>query len=303
MAADRTISVAPRSGPPISGSMIPLWLKTSLRGRPLNLVRSAVCTIADWHDELRGRRDPLTPPARYRVRVGCFRNFIDAGLYRAVGREFAVHLRSLAHLREDSRMLDIGCGCGQIASALAPSFRGAYHGIDPDAEAISWCNAQLASRLPRFRFDFVDLYNGYYNSRGTVRPETWVMPFAGEAFDVLLLKSIFTHMTFDGVENYLREIRRILADNGRCLCSAYLLNESRSGDVLGLRFPVTAGMVYNPAEPEYIVGWNEAAFRASADRADLSMDVHRGSWCVSDASGPLPLSYQDLIVLRRKGAQ
>jgi len=284
--------------------MVPAWARTLLRGRAKITARRAICTGVDWLDGLTGRGDPLTPPSHLRVRVGCFLNFIRAERYREVGREFRQHLEVLTNFAPGDSLLDLGCGCGQVASALADYVQGRYEGIDPDQEAIDWCRLNLTSRYPRLQFRHVDLFNGFYNPKGTVDPRTWVLPVRDGSFDVVLLKSVFTHMLRAEMSHYLEEVSRILRPGGHCLASLYLLNEeaeslSGNGCNFSLDYPIAGDRALSARAPEYIVGWHEQTVHdaAAASGLRIAQPIHLGSWC-GRTNG---LSYQDLIILEHDG--
>lgn len=107
-------------------------------------------------------------------------------------------------LTPDSRVLDIGCGTGQMADALREylSDRGAYYGTDIGREAIDFCEANFARRNFVFR-----------------RGEMTRVPFGPEdgAFDLAIFFSVFTHTFVDESALLLAEAKRLLAPTGRIL--------------------------------------------------------------------------------------
>jgi len=291
----------------LTGVMVPDWARRALRGRTKAAVREAVCAVVDAGDWIAGRRRPLVPPARLRVRVGCFLSYIRLSHYDAVADEFVDHLRALARLRSDSRVLDIGCGCGQMAVPLtrmvAPA--GCYDGFDPDSEAIAWCTRHITARFPRFRFMHADLGNSLYNPTGTLDAAAFHFPYPDEAFDLILLKSVFTHLQLPALRNYFNEIRRMLEPGGRVLASFILLNDvserHAAGNTRAMAFPFDGHgcRLFDRAVPEYKVAYDERVLREVAAECGLTIEaIEYGAW----SGRPDFLSFQDLVLFSRPGS-
>src|ERR1700754_1256252 len=148
------------------------------------------------------------PPLHLRRHVGPLRTF------EASGAEFMTYLRLLLDLQPHAQRLDVGCGCGLMALQLKDYLHsnGSYTGVDIHGPSIRWCTNHITATHPNFRFTQI--------SDGK-------LPFETKSFDVILLKSVFTHLRPEEVENYLSEIRRLLKPNGRCLASFFLLNDEQ----------------------------------------------------------------------------
>jgi SAM-dependent methyltransferase/ketosteroid isomerase-like protein len=144
-----------------------------------------------------------------------------------IGQGHLAQLREDAALRPDDRVLDIGCGIGRTAIPLTSylSQDGAYEGFDIWPEAIDWCIKEITPRFPHFHFTQVDLFNAAYNPSGSISPHGFVFPYADEAFDLVLLYSVFTHMLAKDFEHYLSECGRVLKNGGRVLATFFLLND------------------------------------------------------------------------------
>lgn len=118
--------------------------------------------------------------------------------FHRLAAEKMVHLHA-AGLTPDSRVLDVGCGTGQLAFPLEPylSDRGAYTGTDIGSEAIPFCQARF--RRPNFRF---------------LQNEMTRIPLAGETYDLATFFSVFTHTYPDETALLLAEAKRLLAPGG-----------------------------------------------------------------------------------------
>ena len=130
------------------------------------------------------------PPLHLRRHVGPLRTF------EASGAEFMGYLRLLIGLRSDESILDVGSGCGLMALFLKDDLdeAGSYTGVDIHRSSVSWCKRNLSSERPNFAFDHIDVKSLAYNPRGAHDAKSFAFPFEACSFDVVLLKSVFTHM-------------------------------------------------------------------------------------------------------------
>lgn len=110
----------------------------------------------------------------------------------------------LSQLREigmtpDSRVLDVGCGTGQLAVSLEGflSDQGCYFGTDIGREAVAFCKQRF--RRPNFRFAQNDMTS---------------IPVTGELFDFITFFSVFTHTYPDETVLLLAEAKRLLSPDG-----------------------------------------------------------------------------------------
>jgi SAM-dependent methyltransferase len=150
----------------------------------------------------------------------------------------------------ESRVLDVGCGTGQMADALIQflSERGAYYGTDIGKEAIEFCRDRF--QRPNFVFR---------------RGEMTRVPFEPNdgPFDLAIFFSVFTHTFLDESALLLAEAKRLLAPSGRIMADVIVsdLVERAAGnrgemvvnrdhflrlaDMLGLTFDVVGRWTWN----------------------------------------------------------
>jgi ubiquinone/menaquinone biosynthesis C-methylase UbiE len=109
-------------------------------------------------------------------------------------------------LAPSSRVLDVGCGTGQLTAALDGylSDAGKYVGTDIAPEALQFCR----KRFPRPNFRFV-------------LNEMTRVPIEGESFDYIFFGSVFTHMYPAEVTAMLTDMQRLLADGGSIVADAF----------------------------------------------------------------------------------
>jgi SAM-dependent methyltransferase len=254
---------------------------------------------ADILSFLLGRRDPLTPPKG--------KVFFGGGDFNRVGEEFFGYFVELGGLKPDERVLDVGCGIGRMAVPLTRylSDRGSYEGIDVFPKGIAWCQENITPKYPNFRFRIADVKNKEYNPGGRFAASEYEFPYADASFDFVLLTSVFTHLLPDEVENYLSEIRRVLAPGGRCFASFFLLNEDSLDSIrlgtstIDFRHDFGGYRTKDKETPEAAIAYPEDYIRSLYAERGLRLiePVHYGAW-----SGRRDfLSYQDVVVALRGG--
>ena len=189
-------------------------------------------------------------------------------------------------------MLDIGSGIGILALSLIGSLRGSYDGVEIHPEAVAWCQRTITPRHPTFRFHRADVASRAYNPRGRVPASAYRFPFADRSFDFVFLGSVFTHMLPDAVEHYLYEVSRLLARDGVCVASYFLVNDDTragvdSGDSFisfGVQHSSGLCRLHDATVPEAAVALEETFVRRAHDQAGLRIrDIRRGRWWSGEA--------------------
>jgi SAM-dependent methyltransferase len=258
--------------------------------------------ISRWVDvpyqRLHGKRH--LPPWRLRFTVGSPADF------EVTGAEFLAYLKLLCGLRSHHSIFDVGCGCGMMALQLEGYLAGdgRYVGMDIDRKAVAWCQAHVTTRSPRFSFYHADLKNPRYNPDGAFSAASYRFPEPDASFDVILLKSVFTHMQADGVQNYLDEIRRLLKSGARCLATFFLLNDEqasftrRGHGALTFNHGDACARYADQALPEKAIAYRESYVLEMVERSALTLAAppFYGTW----SGRPNGLSFQDMLLLAKE---
>jgi SAM-dependent methyltransferase len=239
------------------------------------------------------------PPRELRRHVGPLRTFESSGA------EFVAYLKLIAELKPGETFLDVGCGCGLIALSLkdylAPSSR--YVGLEIHAPAVAWCERHITLGHPNFHFLHSDVANAVYNAEGRTAAADYRFPEMTRGSDVILLKSVFTHMLAPEVDNYFAQIARALSRDGRCLATFFLLNAEQSrlaaagANKLAFRFGDGISRHAFEHNPEHAVAYDEGHILGLLRKHGLALakPIYYGHWSGREDG----LSFQDLLLVRR----
>ncbi len=124
-------------------------------------------------------------------------------------------------------VLDFGCGCGRVARQLMlqrPSPT-TYVGIDLHAGMIQWCQQNLCPAAPNFNFYHHDVFNVAFNP-GHEKPLAAPFPVDDSRITLVNALSVFTHLTQEQAEYYLRECARVLQPQGVLHASWFLFDKA-----------------------------------------------------------------------------
>jgi len=227
------------------------------------------------------------PPLWIRQKVG------DLSDFEGSGGEYISYLKLLGGLEPGDRLLDIGCGCGLICLDVTEQGSilkylgnsGRYVGVDIDGELIRWCNRNIGKRYPTSQFKLVP--SNFYTS-----PSDYL---ASYTFNVILCKSLFTHLLLEEVEGYLELVRDRLVSGGRCLSTWFLL---KGKELTGrYTFKYREGNVGYERETNkrLAVAYKERWLLGKLKGMGFSIQVWYGSWRGTGGG----LSFQDIIIMRK----
>jgi SAM-dependent methyltransferase len=175
-------------------------------------------------------------------------------------------LERLGWLRPDLRVLDFGCGPGSLAPLLGAVLgaEGRYRGLDIHEPSIEWCRRAFAGDS-RLTFEWLD----------PAASAGW--PAEAGSWDLVLAKSVFTHLLEPEATRALAEIRRALAPGGRAMITAFLFDRSLFSDRELPWFPCpgpTAAVRWRRASrPTAAVAVDFATFRDWIAAAELRVEA------------------------------
>lgn len=147
--------------------------------------------------------------------------------YAYVGAEFFTYLKLLCDLKPNHKILDLGCGCGRIATLFKYYLKepGEYFGLDAVASLINNAKQILSGKI--FHFVHQNVFSEYYNpDPNATKPENVKIPFEDNFFDTVYLVSVFTHMLPKSIKNYLKEFSRTMKPGSKCLLTAFLFQNN-----------------------------------------------------------------------------
>ena len=273
-------------------------------------------------ERMLGWSDPLTPPRKLRNSIGPY--FDDPRYYRELGAAICGQLTDHLELDCNDDVLDVGCGCGQMAAPLIDYLRpdAHYAGFDVEEAPIRWLQKNFSRRHPNFHFHHADIFNHVYHPQGKFDPNSYRFTYHDGSFDYVIVKSVFTHLLPEAIDHYLAEISRVLRPGGRCWATFFVLTEESqrliaSGrSTLDLRHPLAHCQVLNLERPDDVVAIEEAHLHEIFQRHGLrlAMPMRLGAWCGRDKApgykdwildgswfdAPGVYGYQDWALLRKE---
>jgi len=263
----------------------------------------ALNPLDNWLRARKGVDFAELPTYAHRIRSNGARRQLGGKRFINEGNRMTSALEKFGGLKRCSEILEIGCGCGRNAFALARNgYAGSrYVGMDIEQVSLEACQRNEALLRKGFRFELMDIQNDEYNPNGEVPAEEFVFPFNDSSFDLIFLVSVFTHMKTSDVANYIAEMSRMTKPGGISLFTAFLMDEGTSFKTMSFPFKEDQHYFFNKELPEIALGYEYEFLKAEFAKHGLnpSTPPQMGSWRgLSDVSVK-HLFAQDLLAFRR----
>jgi ubiquinone/menaquinone biosynthesis C-methylase UbiE len=142
--------------------------------------------------------------------------FHDLVSFRGKVRELRRRTADLARIRLGEHVLDVGCGTGTLAIAVARRVgrAGRVVGIDPGTRQIARARTKVARRKEPIEFQ-----------TGVIER----LPFPDQTFDVVLSSLMMHHLPTSLKRQGLAEIARVLKPGGRLVIADFTPKQGRTG--------------------------------------------------------------------------
>ena len=206
------------------------------------------------------------PPMRYISRTGCNDVLSPYFFYLTHGVNFWLYAFAQGWAKLDSRIVDIGCGCGKSAVALrdldymGERFQGRYFGFDVDVDMIRWCQQNFDPG--HFSFRAINRFSSVYNPAGQSATGLRLEGCDNNWADLVFSQSLFSHLLGPEVRAYVKESARVLRSGGIMAMTFFCMDDLRALNLLGGRWSFAhrrdAAYIENERYPEAAVAYDKA---------------------------------------------
>ena len=207
------------------------------------------------------------------------------GGFVPIGNHLVELMMARAGLADGMVVVDIGCGIGRVAVAMSKRLRAiSYVGFDVVKYGILWCRKRF-SALPGYRFVHANIFNTFYNPRGSEAASSYRFPVSDSTADFVCATSVFTHMPGSEVTHYLRETSRCMKRGAKAYFTVFILDHESRRQIEANRTPFKFQYRYQeayaeaPDEPDLAVAYDRSAFEAMVVDAGLEVVAfYPGNW-------------------------
>ena len=261
-------------------------------------LRYAIRRIIYLPSDFLTKRNALVPPKGI--------TFTGSGNYLQTGKDFFSHFQKYCDFTPESSILDIGSGIGRMAIPFTNylTTKGRYEGFDIVKIGVDWCNKNISKSFPNFNFKLIPLKNDLYRLDTNEKASELKFPYENEAFDLVFLTSVFTHMLPNDMENYISEIHRVLKKDKNCFATFFIIDDqsTKSMNEKGHKiFPFDMGdySLMDKSVKEANVAYKKDYITDLLKNYNFEItNFLRGNWSGIENS---PLNeHQDIIIFKKK---
>lgn len=178
-------------------------------------------TVAKWCAELKNSE---LPPVPYMNKIGSN----GPEHFKSAMGDMFLELCKRFRLSPQSKVLDLGCGCGRLAFPFSEYLDedGTYYGIDVWEDGIRYCRDRFIK--PNMNFTCVESGNNYYfeNIDHNINNDYNINDIRDNSLDLVYAFSVLTHLTERDCLSYMSEIRRTLKEtSGFGFLTCFIIDE------------------------------------------------------------------------------
>lgn len=214
-------------------------------------------------------------------------SFIEygGGGFVPIGNQLVQLMMARAGLGDGMVVVDIGCGIGRMAVAMSKRLRKIrYVGFDVVNYGVLWCRKRFTT-LPDYRFVHANIFNTFYNPRGSEAASTYRFPASDSTTDFVCAISVFTHMPDSEVRHYLRETSRCMKRGAKAYFTVFILDHESRGQIeakltlFRFQYRYQGAYAEAPDELDLAVAYDRSVFEAMVVDAGLKVVAfYPGHW-------------------------
>ena len=236
-------------------------------------------------------------------------DIVGGGDPELIAQEVVTAIEQYAKLNPGDSILDIGCGCGRIATALTQYVDRTSHyiGIDIVPGLIDFARNFITPRYPSFKFLLLNESNNTYDSWRRQEAEMGIATLAqgvsAKSIDLAISVSLFTHLDYPPALEMLTSIHQVLKNDGRVFMTVFVLDASARAGVeagqtaFGFKHKTPSGKLFaeRSDDPTFAVAYDDGLLDELISSAGFQLERHvRGYWSI----GGTGETFQDVLILK-----
>ncbi|MEL7585527.1 MAG: class I SAM-dependent methyltransferase [Prolixibacteraceae bacterium] len=148
--------------------------------------------------------------------------FADDAFYLRTSESEARRLIDRFRCDKTSRLLEIGCGQGRLATGLLRLIGPVnYTGLDVHLPSVNWCRRYIEKTQPSYHFEHLNIGSERYNKGGVKIDHNFKFPVKDQSVDVIYIWGVFTNLEGEIMKVYLNDLKRMLLPGGKIFFTAF----------------------------------------------------------------------------------